>query len=107
MNVITKGGFYRSSFEENFSILGFLMKREVRTVKAMEERLQSANKASWKDIKIFRNKDVPWRVKCRRLVDHVYPVFCFGSENWSCTMETMNKINRWETKFLLRLFRCT
>ena len=92
MNVIAKSGLYRFPFEETFKIL-------------IEERMQSANKAFWKDIKIYRNKDVPWRVICRRLVDHVYPVFCFGSENWSWTVETMNKIKRWEAKIMMRLFR--
>ena len=29
------------------------------------------------------SKDLPWRAKCRRMVEHVYSVFCFGSENWS------------------------
>ena len=105
MNVITKGRLYRFPCEENFQILGCVMNRQRKTLYAIEERMQSANKAFWKDIKIHRNKDVPWRVKCRRLVDHVYPVFCFGSENWSWTVETMNRVKRWETKIMMRLFR--
>ena len=32
-------------------------------------------KLFWKDTKIYRSKDVPWRIKCQRLVDHVYAVF--------------------------------
>ena len=67
--------------------------------------MQSANKAFWKDIKIYRNKDVSWRIKCRRLVDNVYPVFFFGNENLSWTVETMNGVKRWETKIMMRLFR--
>ena len=46
----------------------------------LEERIQHANMAWWRDVKIHRSKDVPSRVKCRRMVEHVYSVFCFGSE---------------------------
>ena len=42
-----------------------------------------------KDVKIYRSKDVPWRVKCRRMVEHVYSVLCFGSENGSWTKKTL------------------
>ena len=35
-----------------------------------------------RDVKDNRNKDVPWRVKWRRMVEHVYSVFSSGSENW-------------------------
>ena len=41
-------------------------------------------------LEVHRSKDVPWRVKCRRLVDHVHSVFSFG---------------RWETEMMMRLFR--
>ena len=51
------------------------MKRQEKTFDAIEERMQSANKAFWKDILVYRSKDVPWRIKCRRLVDHVYSTF--------------------------------
>ena len=34
-------------------------------------QVQSVNKARWVDVKIFRSKDVPWEVTCRRMVDQV------------------------------------
>ena len=40
-------------------------------------------KLFWKDILIYKSKDIPWKIKCRRLVDRVYAVFACGSENWS------------------------
>ena len=46
-----------------------------------------------------------WKVKCERLVDHVYAVFAFGSEDWSWTQRTMEKFIGWETKTMTRLFR--
>ena len=58
----------------------------------MEERMQSANKACWKDVKIYRSKDVPWRVKCRRMVEIVYSVFCFGIDNRSWSQKTLDRI---------------
>ena len=54
--------------------------------------MQSAVKAFWKDILVHRSKDVPSRIKCKRLVDHVSSVFSFGSENWSWTIQTMDRI---------------
>ena len=46
-----------SSSEENFKILGCVMNRRGKTLDANEERMQSANKACWKDFKIHNNKD--------------------------------------------------
>ena len=85
----TSKGCYKFPFEEDFRILGRVMNRQGKTCDAVEERMQSANKAFWKDIMMFKNKDVPSRVKCQRLVDHVYAVFSFGSENCSWTQQTL------------------
>ena len=54
--------------------------------------------AWWRDFKIYRSKDVPWSVKCKRMVEHVSSVFCFGSENWSWSRATLERIVGWETK---------
>ena len=97
-------GCYQFSFEEKIKILGCAMNRQGKTNDAIEERMQSANKAFWKDILVYKNKHVPWKVKCQRLVDHVYAVFAFGSENWSWTIQTENITGR-ETKTMIRLFR--
>ena len=70
------------------------MNRQGKKCDAVEERMQSANKTFWKDIKIYKSKDVPWRIKCQRLVDHVYAVFSFGSEIWSWTQQTLEKLKR-------------
>ena len=83
--------------------MGCAVNRQGKTHDATEERMQSANKAFWKDIQTYKSKDVPW--KCQRLVDHVYAVFAFGSENWSWTVLTFDKIKGWETKTILRRFR--
>ena len=40
-----------------------------------------------------KSKDVPWKVKCRRLVDHVCAVVAFESEYWSWTVLTVDKIS--------------
>ena len=67
--------------------------------------MQSANKAFSKNILFYKSKDVPWEVKCQRLVDHVYAVFAFGIENWSWIVPTLDKVKGWETKTMIRLFR--
>ena len=65
----------------------------------------SAMNKAHKNILIYKSEDIPWQIKCRRLVDQVFPVFSFGSENWSWTMKTVERINGWETETMLRLFR--
>ena len=57
------------------------------------------------DILIYKSADVPWKVKCQRLVEHVYAVSAFGSENWSWTIQTLERIKGRETKTIPRLFR--
>ena len=102
--VATDGMMYTFPFEEKFKILGCAMNSEGKSLDAINERMQSVNKAFWQDI-VYRSEDVPWRTKCRRLVSHVYSVFSFRSENWSWTIHTMDRIKRWETKMMMRLFR--
>ena len=87
----TSTGCYKLPFEDEFRILGCVINLQGKTCDAVEERMQSANKAFWKDIMTYKSKDVPWRIKFRRLVDHVYVVFSFGSENWSWTQPTLEK----------------
>ena len=57
--VATNGLMYKSPFEEKF-ILGFAMKRQGKSLDAIEERMQSANKVFWKDIMVYTCKHVAW-----------------------------------------------
>ena len=52
----TKTRSQRFPFEDKFKILGFTMNRQGKTHKCLEERMQSANKAWWRDGKIYRSK---------------------------------------------------
>ena len=85
---VSKTGRHRFPFEENLRILGCTMNRQGKTHECPG------------------SKDVPWRAKCRRMVEHVYSVFCFGSENWSWSQKTVDRSTGWETKARSRLFRC-
>ena len=49
-------------------------------------------------MKIYRSKDVPWRVKCKRMVEQVYGVFCFESANWSWRQAILDRIKGWGNK---------
>ena len=91
----TSKGCYKFRFEEEFKILGCMMNRQGKTCGAVEERMQSANEAfSWKDIKICKSKDIPWRITCQRLVDHVYPA-CNGKENAS--IDSLKEVYQWKS----------
>ena len=76
----TRSGRHRFPFEEKFKILGCTMNRQGKAHEGIEERMQSAKKNFVDDVKIYRSKDVPWRVESRRMVEHALSVFCFGSE---------------------------
>ena len=66
--------------------------------------MQIAKKAWWRYVKIYRSKDVPWRVKSRRMVEHVQSVFCLG-EILSRSQAVLDRIEGWETEAMRRLFR--
>ena len=86
MNLGTTSGFHTFSFEDTFKMLSCALCRQGKTNDAVEERMQSANKTFWKDILIYKSKDIPWKIKCQRLVDHVCAVFAFGVKYWSWTI---------------------
>ena len=76
----TSKGNYKLPFEDTFKILGCAMSRQGKTCDAVEERMQSANKAFSKDILIYKSKDVPWKVEWSTSggPHHVYEVLAFG-----------------------------
>ena len=79
-------GMLHFFLEEKFRILECAMNIvKWKTHDAVEKRMQSANKAFWKDILIYKNQDLPWEIKCQRLVDQVCAVW---GENWSWTKQT-------------------
>ena len=75
MTIRTRTGLHKLPFEKKFEILGCTFKQAGRMQDSMDERMQSANKARWRDV---RSTDVPWRIKCRRMLEQVYCVFCFS-----------------------------
>ena len=77
LSISTKSGCHRFSFEEKFKILGCAMIRQGKAHDAREEIIQ----LFWKDILKYKSKDNPWKIKCRRLVNHVHAVFSLKSEN--------------------------
>ena len=105
-----KKGPHKFPFEKSF----FLLKKKSRDAssvprekkaKSLEEKMQSANKAWWREVKIYQRKVVPWRIEMQKMVDQVYSVFCFGSENISWSTAILDRMNGWETKVMRRLFR--
>ena len=69
VTIRTRTGMHTLPSEKKLEILEYTFNQA--------RRLQSANKAWWRDVKIHRSKDVPWRKKRRRMLEHVYCVFCF------------------------------
>ena len=86
-------GEYKILFKKHFKILVYTFNQAGRTLDCIEERMQNADKSWWSDVKIYRSKDVPRRVKCKGVVEHVFIVFCFGSENWSWSQAILDRKN--------------
>ena len=63
----------------------------MKTQDGVEERMESANKAWWRDAKIYKNKDVPWRTKSGAYSS-------FEGENWSWSSAVLDRVRGWETK---------
>ena len=85
-------GYYKFLLQDTFKILGSAMSRQEKTYDTEGERMQSTEKSFWKDSLIYKSKDVPMKIKCQRLMDHVFVVFAFGSEKWSWSIQTMENI---------------
>ena len=105
ITISTRTGRHKVPFEKSFRFLGYAVNQAGRTQDCLEERMQHANKAWCIDMKIYRNKDVPWNAKCRRMEEDVCSVFRFGSENLSSTQAILDRIEGWETRALSHLFR--
>ena len=95
MNLGTSSGCYKFP---KFKILECALNRQGKSHDAIEEKMQTAKKAFRKDIQMYKCKHVPWKVKCQRLVDHVYAVFAFGSENLLRTIQTLERIKGWKPR---------
>ena len=75
MVIETASGKHKVPFADEFTILVHMFGRDGRMQISLEERVQSADKAWWKDAKLYRCKSVSWNIKCPRVIDRVYSVF--------------------------------
>ena len=62
----TRTGRHVIPFETGDNILDYSFNQGRRKT-ASKNECKNANKAWWRSAKICRSKDVPWRVKCRRI----------------------------------------
>ena len=84
MNVITKVRIFWFPFEEKFQDPG-VMNRQGKTVDTRRfGKISRFSRTTSRE----RSSADDWWVMFTQLVGHVYPVFCFGSENGSWTVET-------------------
>ena len=72
----TRRGQHKFPFVKSFKNLGHLCNPTSKSHECAKERerVQKTNKAWWRDARIYRSKDVPWRIKCKRMVEQVYSV---------------------------------
>ena len=92
MKIRTITGLHTLPFEKSYKILGYTFNQARRMQDSLDETMWSANKACWRDVKFYRSKDVPWRVKCRKMVEQVDSACCFGSESWSWSGAILDRL---------------
>ena len=82
MILVTTSGCYKFPCEEHVQDLGLRHEsaREHRTTQ-LKKGCNPLPKLFWKDILMYKSKDVPLKVRCQRLVDHVHAVFTYGRAN--------------------------
>ena len=69
-----RGDSRQSSISEKLQPSGIPLQSD-----SVEERLQEASEAWRRDARIYRSRDVPWRIKCKRMMDQVYSFEGWGS----------------------------
>ena len=79
------------------------MNRQGKTCAAVEERMQLANRAFGKDIKIYKSKDVPWRIKVNGWWITCMPFSPLEVKPGHGRSRHKKKIKRWETKIMTKL----
>ena len=80
IEIRTTIGLHNLPFEKKFKILGYTFNQAGRMQDSLDERMQSASTAWWRNVKIYRSNDVPQRVKCRRRVEQVCSVILFRKQ---------------------------
>ena len=55
ITISTRTGQHRILFKKKLKILGYIFNQSGRTQDSLEERMQSASKAWWRDVKIYRS----------------------------------------------------
>ena len=77
----TKSRRHRFSFEEKIMILGNIVNRQGKAHEGTTPLKQECNPQTklcgyiYIYIYTHKCKDIPWKIKCRRLVDYVFAVF--------------------------------
>ena len=109
MTIKTRTGLHKLPFEKLFKFWAtHSIKLDAREPGREDAECKQSTVERCEDLqkrRRTRGEDVPWRLKCRGMVEQVYSVFCFGSESWSWRRAIMDRIKGWETKAMSRLFR--
>ena len=87
------------------SSLGCAMNRQGKTLDAIEERMQSANKSLLEGHSGLQEQTCAVEDQVQKIGGPRVFRLLFGCANWSCTIQTMDRIKKWETKIMMRLFR--
>lgn len=87
-----------------FKYLGNILNNEAKTNTAINDRLQSGNKAYFSNVKIIKNKLISRKTKLQIYKTLIRPVVTFGGETWTMTEKDQNALRRFERKIIRRIY---
>ena len=105
ITICTRTGRHRKPFERSFRIFGLHLNQAGKTQSCLEERMQDASMAWWRDHDLQKQRCTVEKKKWRRMVEHVCSAFCCGSENRSWSQPILDRMKGLKAKAVRRLFR--
>lgn len=105
--IMLKGNENREYYFEivnSFEYLGVTLTTKNNEKEEIDKRILKGNKSASGLSRIINSKSVSRNAKIRLYKTVIQPTVLYGSETWTMTQETENRIGVWERKMLRRIF---
>lgn len=87
-----------------FKYLGIHLTNKNEEMVEIQARIQTANKAYFSVLPIFRNRDINQRLKVMLYKTLIRSIVMYGSETWTLSKKAVEKIDSFERKILRRIY---
>ena len=86
LEVSGRGKVWSLPFKDIFVILGYCFNRDGKGTQGIDMTLRKGMGSGWRDVYIYRSRIVPLKIKCQRVISHVFSTVLNGSVNWNWTV---------------------